>query len=126
MESKKLSQTLRSIEDLSRALTEYSPTKSGEPRSLSFLAVTKAFEVSLEYIWKYFKYIVEDKGLEAASPKDAIRAAAETKLTDSPELYIKAINARNQSMHDYFTMSEEDFVKLIENFLRLAQKDLEQ
>lgn len=124
MESKKALKTVDALKDLSLALEEYEETESEETKRMRFLAVTKAFEVSLEYLWKYFKSEVEDRGLEAPSPKDAVRAAAEIHLTDTPELYIQAINARNQSVHDYFSMSEEDFVKLIRNFLKLANTDV--
>lgn len=125
MKSTKQSRLLESVGDLERALKEYKPTTAEGTRSLSFLAVTKAFEVSLEYLWKHFKYEVEDRGLEAPSPKDSVRAAAEIGLTKNPDFYIKAINARNQSVHDYFSMTEEAFVMLIRGFLDLAKNDLE-
>lgn len=115
MESKRNRKLADAAEDLARALKAYKPSTKTD-RSLSFIALTKAFEVCLEYGWKELKATVEDQGLEANSPKDAVREATAIGLTEEPELWIDAINARNLSVHDYFSMSEEDFVKLVQKF----------
>jgi nucleotidyltransferase substrate binding protein (TIGR01987 family) len=112
----------QALHDLERALESYSP--SSKERSLTFLAASKAFEVSIEYAWKYFKVIIEDQGLEAFSPKDVARQAASMNLISDPELWIKAINARNQSVHDYFSMSEDTFIQLAKDFLKVTRLDL--
>lgn len=83
---------------------------------LTFLALTKAFEVLLEYSWKNLKQKVEDEGIEVYSPKDAVREAARLELINNPELWIKAINARNESVHDYYSMPRDAFVDLIKRF----------
>lgn len=101
--------------DLDRCLAQYEPSTSTE-RSLTFIALTKAFEVTLEYGWKKLKYEIEDRGLEANSPKDSVREAARIGLINHPELWIAAINARNLSVHDYFSLEEKDFVEVIKNF----------
>ena len=115
MESKKTSKLKSAHRDLKRCLAAYEPS-IGDERSISFLALTKAFEVCLEYGWKELKADVEDRGLEAQSPKDAVREAARVGRIEDPELWIKAINARNLSVHNYFSLSEKDFVGLIEAF----------
>ena len=105
-----------SREDFKEALRAYSIDNS----KLAFLAVTKAFEVFLEYSWKKLKQKVEDEGIEVYSPKETIREAARLELIDNPELWIKAINARNESVHDYYSMTEDDFIKLIKRFEKEA------
>ena len=112
----------QALNDLDRALQVYRP--STKERSLSFLAASKAFEVAIEYAWKYYKLIIEDRGLEAFSPKDVAREAANINLISDPELWINAINARNQSVHDYFSMTEKEFIELARDFLQLVKKDL--
>ena len=124
MASKKQSKVIESLHDLERAIAAFTPSKSGQPRSLTFFALSKAFEVALEYGWKHLKLAVEDRGLEAPSPKDAVREAAIVKLIHNPELWIKAINARNLSVHDYFSMPEQDFVTLVKDFALELAKDL--
>ncbi len=124
MALKKHSRLSSSFGDLDRALEAYEPSEQEQFRSLSFFALSKAFEVSLEYLWKYLRYEVEDKGLEAPSPKDAVRVSAEIGLSKNPELLIKAINVRNQSVHDYFSMNEEEFVAFVESYSQQVKTDL--
>lgn len=100
--------------DFKDALNEY--TNGEANKKVAFLALTKAFEVLLEYAWKSLKQKIEDAGLEVYSPKDTVREAAKLSLIDNPELWIKAINARNESVHDYYSMTVEQFVALIKRF----------
>lgn len=109
--------------DLDRCFSHYIPSTPRE-RSISFIALTKAFEVALEYGWKKLKHEIEDRGLEANSPKDAAREAARLGLIDNPDIWINAINARNLSVHDYFSLEEKDFVEVIHNFAESLKKIL--
>jgi len=124
MQQKKHHKVQESLDDLGRAIEACVLTNSGEPRSLSFLALSKAFEVALEYGWKHIKAKVEDLGLEALSPKDAVREAARLKVIRNPEMWIKAINTRNLTVHDYFSMSEAEFLDLAKDFAKQLKSDL--
>jgi nucleotidyltransferase substrate binding protein (TIGR01987 family) len=108
----------KSLKDLEKSIKAYDKEKPDSPHGLEFLALSKAFEVSLEYAWKFLKAKVEDLGLEAYSPKDAVRQSSTVDLIKNPEIWIRAINARNESVHDYYSMSESDFVKLIKEFFK--------
>jgi hypothetical protein len=83
--------------------------------------LSKAFEILVEYAWKELKFRVEDSGLFAPSPKEAVRQAATMGLISDPEKWIAIINARNDSVHDYFTVPEKDYVSLASELLRLIQ-----
>jgi nucleotidyltransferase substrate binding protein (TIGR01987 family) len=109
------------VKDLERCIKLYQPSTASE-RSIYFIALTKAFEVTLEYGWKELKKILEDKGLEAYSPKDVVKEAAQIKLLDNPKLWIDCINVRNLSVHDYFTVPEEGIVTLAKSFLSSVKK----
>lgn len=116
MESKRLGSLREAAEQLRLVLETYNAAK---PAGTSqFLAMIKAFEVILEYAWKEFKREVEDSGLEAASPKDAVRQAAKLKLIKDAELWIDAINTRNMSVHDYFSSPPEDIAPLAARVLK--------
>lgn len=121
MEEKKRRKLHEALGDLKRCIDAYLPSKKTE-RSIYFIALTKAFEVSLEYAWKELKRIIEDKGLEAFSPKDVVREAANIGILKDPNLWIQCINARNLSVHDYFSLSEEAIVSLAKEFLASANK----
>ena len=108
---KKLEQA---IENLDSALQEVGSRKS---QVIVNAGVSKCFEVALEYAWKMFKHNAEESGLEAYSPKDAIRSAAASRLIDDPELWIKFINNRNLSVHDYLGIDDQDYLASIREFL---------
>ncbi len=121
MEEQKRKKLHESLHDLKRCIDAYQPSTSSE-RSIFFMALTKAFEVALEYSWKELKRIVEDKGLEAYAPKDVVREAATIEILNDPKLWIDCINARNLSVHDYFSLSEEAIVALATKFLGSAKE----
>lgn len=105
------------VKKLEEALKFYeSQNKISE--NLRHLALSKAFEVAVEYAWKEFKKRAEDEGLEVTSPKDAIRKAAQIGLISDPELWIEFIIARNDGVHDYFAMPEDDYLELAKKFLK--------
>jgi len=116
----------RSLEEalgnLSSAIAGYQKRVKDDP--LPLLALTKAFEVAVEYAWRSLKKRVEDEGLDCPSPKAAVREAAKLGFVSDPALYLKAIEARNASVHDYFGISTDEFVGLAQEFARLAKRDL--
>lgn len=121
MASKKPHDKLKdSITQLKSALEFYDANP--KEHYMRFLAVSKAFEVSTEHAWKELKQRVEAEGVESVSPKDAIRQAAKMKMIKSAEEWLDYINTRNSSVHDYFGISEKDFVKLAQQFLKEAEK----
>lgn len=107
---------------LEAALLLYKEADSAEQRSIFFLTVVKAFEILVQYAWKHLKQKVEDEGLEAPSPKEAIRQAASANLIDNPEAWLSFITARNLSVHDYFGIPEQDYLNLAKQLLASAQK----
>lgn len=87
-------------------------------QEILFMAVTKATEILVEYAWKYFKQEVESEGLDAPSPKEAVRQAAVIGLIDNPKNWINYINVRNSSVHDYFNLSVDEYLKMLKNLLQ--------
>ena len=119
MEFKKNKKRTESYKHLKSAITLYeAATKDQE---IHFLALTKAFEVLTEYSWKGMKQLVEEEGLEVFSPKDAVRQCARMGLIDEPDRWIECINARNNSVHDYFGISNEEFLTLAKELLRISK-----
>ncbi len=119
MASEKQEKIVKAREQLEEALRRYHHAK--QERGLEFLTVAKAFEVLFEYIWKGIKAKVEDEGLFAPSPKEAIRQGATLRLLKKPERRLACATARNDSVHDYFGIPEPDYIKLVEEFLGLSK-----
>jgi nucleotidyltransferase substrate binding protein (TIGR01987 family) len=86
------------------------------PSPINDAGVSKCFEVALEYFWKHLKRRVEDEGLEANSPKEAIKVAASIGFIKKPEQWIAFINNRNLAVHDYLGVDSEDYLQCINDF----------
>lgn len=119
MNDKKL---LRAFALLEAALVECE-AEPGNPLRLAALA--KAFESTFEYVWKQLRREADQAGLEAYSPRDAIKSAAQLKLIDDPELWNQFLNARNLSVHDYVGMDDATTLTLVGEFRRQVQRLLD-
>jgi hypothetical protein len=111
------------LTNLEAAIVQYRKRRKDDP--LPFLALTKAFEVAVEYAWRHLKKRVEDEGLDCPSPKAAVREAARLGFISDPSLCVEAINARNASVHDDFGIGEDELLELAEKFLRISRKEVE-
>jgi len=110
MNDQKLSQSFALLE---AALGEC----EAEPENpLRFAALAKAFETTFEYVWKYFKREADEAGLEAYSPRDALRFAAQLQIIDDLEAWNQFLNARNLSVHDYVGMDDATTLQLVCQF----------
>lgn len=111
----------RALKDLKEALAFYERTKGDEPAA--FLAVAKAFEISVEYGWKELRRQLGEKGVEDAfAPKDVVRKAAQAGIIADAQRWLDYIDARNDSVHDYYGMTEAEYLKLARSFLKDAAK----
>ena len=87
--------------------------------------VIQRFEFVFELMWKTLKDYAEDKGrLDAASPKDAFRVAADLGLIDNPLIWFDFLKSRNEATHLYDEQKAEevflqipDFIDAVENVI---------
>ena len=86
--------------------------------SFYFSGITKCFETCFEYAWKYFKQKVNAEGLEAYSPKEAIKRAGQLELIKSVETWLEFLEARNNAVHDYFGFDDKDYLEIIKKFYK--------
>lgn len=110
MNDDKLQQALALLE---AALSEC----DAEPENLlRQAALAKTFESMFEYVWKLLKREADQAGLEAYSPRDALRFAAQLKMIDDLELWNQFLNARNLSVHDYVSMDDATILQVVNQF----------
>lgn len=121
MVQKGLTKYKESIKQLKEAIDFYFH-ESDASEKMRFLAVAKAYEVAVEYTWKYLKARVEAENIEVTSPKDAIRQAAQLKIIEGPALWLKYLEVRNSGVHDYFGIPDAEYVLLAQSFLKRCQK----
>lgn len=120
MESKRTAKLHESLDHLKAAIRAYEKRRKADP--LPRLALTKAFEVAVEYGWRELKRRAEDEGLDVPSPKAAVRQAARLGLIGDPEKWMELIDARNSSVHDYFGFEGDDVARLAKRCLELVEK----
>jgi nucleotidyltransferase substrate binding protein (TIGR01987 family) len=102
---------------LEKCLKDLKATESGrESSNILYLARSKAFENAIECCWKWFKTIAQKESVEVLSPKDAIRAAGKLKIIRETEVWMRYLDARNYSVHDYFGLDEKSYRQLIDSF----------
>lgn len=115
---------ISSLDDLTITTEYYNSISHSNKKDkrISFLSLSKAFEIAVEYAWKELKIQVMDEGMDPQSPKAAIRDAAKIGLIDDPESWMVFINARNSGVHDYFSISEAEYYKIVCEFISKALK----
>ena len=104
----------RLLEAIDTLKNESSKDKS--KKEVLFDAVVKRFEVLFEYTWKMLKVASEYEGIEAPGPRPAIQEAVRFGWITDPEFWAEALDARNGSVHDYFGISEDKYLKVITRF----------
>jgi hypothetical protein len=120
MESKRTAKLHEALAHLKEGLRAYERRRKGE--ALPQLALTKAFEVAVEYGWRELKRRAEDEGLDVPSPKAAVRQAARMGWVVDPGKWMELIDARNSSVHDYFGFGGDDIARLAKLCLELVGK----
>lgn len=110
----------KSIKQLENALHYEDKIKDD---SFYMAGISKIYEVSLEYFWKYLRNIILDQGFdEIYGPKDTIRKAAQINLINNPEIWIDFINQRNLAVHDYAKITDEDYLQSAKDYLKEVKK----
>ena len=84
----------------------------------------QSFEFCYELSWKMMKRILEARGLDVKSPRDAFRQATVNKLISSPEPWFDFLVKRNLTSHcydqkyvDFIVNSFDDFSREINIFI---------
>lgn len=104
--------------DLATSLQVLKDQGHKEPiKSVLHDACIKRFEVLFEYVWKALKLAAEYEGREAPGPRIAIQEGIRFGWVKDPDFWAMALEARNGSVHDYFGISHEEYLKLIEKFV---------
>lgn len=78
------------------------------------------FEFCYELAWKTMRRILLQKGLEANSPRDVFRLAAQNNLIKNPEPWFETIRRRNLTTHTY----DREIAEAIFTWLPVFQSEL--
>ena len=89
------------------------------------------FEFVFELVWKTLKDYSEDQGrIEAVSPKDSFRVAADLGLISDPLFWFDYLKSRNEATHLYDEEKADevfskipDFISSVENLIVRLEKE---
>jgi nucleotidyltransferase substrate binding protein (TIGR01987 family) len=87
-----------------------------------FAGISKTFEVAFEYAWKALRAEVVASGLDAPSPRDAIKQAGKIGMLDNVELWLEFLSVRNSAVHDYLGITADKYLQTIEDFYHELSK----
>lgn len=83
-------------------------------------AAVKRFEVAFEYTWKLMQAAVQDQGREAYGPRQSIQESVGLGWIDTPEFWADALDARNDSVHNYFGVTQGQYIEIMRKFVAEA------
>ena len=116
--SERISNSIKNFEKALGQLNEYlsSPVEDARDRS----GVIQAFEFTFELVWKTFKKIADEEGLDAGGPKSSLKAALQIGYIEASEedIYISMLSDRNLISHTYREeLSKEIFERIKNQYL---------
>lgn len=130
MTENKIKASLKVCEDSTKKLKEglnifeKESHESLAKKEILFDSCVKRFEVCFEYTWKLLKIAAEYQGSEAPGPRPAIQEGLKFHWIEDEEFWAEALDARNGSVHDYFGITEERYLKIMKIFTDKIQKML--
>ena len=87
--------------------------------------IIQRFEYTWELAWKTLKDYLNYEGiiLDKYTPRSTIRAAAEAKIISKADIWMEALDARNEMSHTYdFKKFEETIQKIQEKYLMVLDE----
>lgn len=103
--------------DLQNALARLEEAAQLEPILIHKDATIQRFEFCFELCWKLMQAVVRFQGLEANSPRESIRAAAQIGLLDNPEVWLGYLEARNLVAHTYNEPTADEVYHIAKDFI---------
>lgn len=121
-----LNEKLKSqLEDLEKALNRLEESLNQKKNDFLRDSVIQRFEFSFELAWKIMMGFNLSQGRESASPKAAIRVAAQLEIVENPEVWFKYLEARSLASHTYNEAEAEKVYQKAKEFLPEARKALD-
>lgn len=90
------------------------------------MALTQAFEFTVEISWKLLKNYLEKEGFDIHSPKEAIRQAFQSEiiLGEDSEIWMRALEMRNLTSHVYNKEALQTLLEYIDHSFQSAVQRL--
>ena len=115
-----LKKSLKNLEERNQYRKGLAPRVNRQETESAAESTIQRFEICYDCLWKVLKRHLEEKiGIAKVptGPKPLARMAFENELIVNGEQWLKYINARNNTAHDYDATKAEDYLKLVDQFI---------
>ena len=115
-----LKKSLKNLEERNQYRKSLQPDQTRQIIESVAESTIQRFEICYDCLWKVLKRHLEEKiGLAKVptGPRPLARMAFENALIVNGEQWIKYINARNNTAHDYDARKAEDCLQIIDQFI---------
>ena len=110
------------LSELQSALTRLKESLPQVQNQLDKDGAIQRFEFVFELVWKTLKDYAEDKGrIDAASPKNAFRVAADLGLITDPQPWFEFLVHRNNAAHLYDEAAADKDFSCIPKFVSATE-----
>jgi nucleotidyltransferase substrate binding protein (TIGR01987 family) len=89
------------VEHLARAIARLADALAQPKNEFIRDSAIQRFEFTFELTWKVLKRYLAAQGIEARSPREALRGAFEQRLIGDDETWLTMIELRNLTSHTY-------------------------
>ena len=100
----------KAYEMLNRALKRREEAPEDE---MIQMALVQVFEFTYELSWKTMKDYLESQGIDAKTPRDAIKQAFRIELIEDGHVWMQALENRDLTVHTYNEKMSLEIEKLI-------------
>ncbi len=109
--------------DLEKSVTFLADVLQQPQNDYMRAAAIQAFEICFELAWKYLQTRLNEAGLEANSPRSAIRESGKAGLLENVEAWLVFAEQRNLTVHTYQPqLADEVYAIIKDDFLPAIQK----
>ncbi|OGG26944.1 hypothetical protein A2960_02245 [Candidatus Gottesmanbacteria bacterium RIFCSPLOWO2_01_FULL_39_12b] len=113
------------LKDLEKALHRLVEASEQPPTVFNQDSTIQRFEFTFEAAWKLMKTIAELEGLDAPSPKRAIRQSAVLELINDPDKWFEFLDNRNLTVHTYKEEIAQKVYNSAKEFIPYTEKLVE-
>ena len=113
----------RNIENLGKALAQFSKALAESETAIVRDASIQRFEFTYELLWKTLKSFLEDfHGVRAVSPRQVFKEAFAIDIIDNEDIFLEMLESRNALAHTYNEDQARDIYEKCPQYLTAMEQ----
>jgi len=113
----------RNIENLGKALAQFSKALAEPESAIVRDASIQRFEFTYELLWKTVKSFLEDfHGVRAVSPRQVFKEAFAIDIIDNEDIFLAMLESRNALAHTYSEKQARDICEKCPQYLTAMEQ----